>query len=40
VVERFLPHGFIDFIALSPPPEASDVYDHVTQELPAIRRLE
>jgi alkanesulfonate monooxygenase SsuD/methylene tetrahydromethanopterin reductase-like flavin-dependent oxidoreductase (luciferase family) len=38
VIERFRPLGFTDFIAFSPPPEASDVYDHVTQELPAMRR--
>lgn len=39
VVERFLPLGFTDFIAFSPPPEASGVYDQVTQQLPAIRRM-
>ena len=38
IVERFSPLGFSDFIAFPPPPEHSDVYDHLTSEvLPALR---
>jgi alkanesulfonate monooxygenase SsuD/methylene tetrahydromethanopterin reductase-like flavin-dependent oxidoreductase (luciferase family) len=39
IIERFIPVGFTDFIALSPPPECADVLDHFTENvLPNLPR--
>jgi alkanesulfonate monooxygenase SsuD/methylene tetrahydromethanopterin reductase-like flavin-dependent oxidoreductase (luciferase family) len=39
IIERFIPVGFTDFVALSPPSQRTDMLDHFTENvLPTLRR--